>query len=442
MNVNLNQNSSIKIFFHLKTYQEVLDYLFEQLPMFQRIGAAAFKKDLTNTIALCKALNNPEKKFKSIHIAGTNGKGSVTHIIAAILQAAGYKVGCYTSPHYKDFRERIKINGQLIPEQSVVEFVNQNIELIKNIKPSFFEITVAMAFDYFANENVDIAVIETGMGGNFDSTNVIIPELSIITNISYDHQQFLGNTLPEIAGEKAGIIKQNVPIIIGENQPEIEHVFRNKAKKTNSKIYYSEEICTTSSFFPSGSLNTFRLISKDLQDLLLTDLMGDYQLKNLQTALAAILLLKDKYKISDGDMRQGLVSIREKTYFLGRCMTLSTNPTCLADSAHNEAGINELISIINNFKYQKLHFVYGTVADKDLSKIFPLLPKDATYYLCKPNIPRGMEVEILLEKMQENNFDASAFNSVTEAFKAAKLNADIDDLIVVSGSIFVVAEVI
>lgn len=426
----------------MNTYQKVLDYLYEQLPMFQRIGAAAFKKDLSNTIALCKALNHPEQKFKSIHIAGTNGKGSVTHIIAAILQEAGFKVGCYTSPHYKDFRERIKINGQLVSEAFVVDFVNKNLSTIESIKPSFFEITVAMAFEYFAQEKVDIAVIETGMGGRLDSTNVILPELSVITNISYDHQQFLGETLPEIAGEKAGIIKPGVPVIIGEHQQEVVDVFSQKAKETNSPLYFSSEICEVSEFKSKEITSHFMVNSHFINGQLSTDLLGGFQQKNLQTAIAAAIFLRDKFNISAENIANALKNIRTSTYFLGRCMILQNNPLCLADSAHNEGGIKELIKIINNISHNKLHFVYGTVSDKDLNKVFPLLPSNAQFYLCKPDIPRGMNAHELWQKATSYGLKAEQFSSVNKAFQAALSHAEKDDLIVVSGSIFVVAEVI
>jgi dihydrofolate synthase / folylpolyglutamate synthase len=427
---------------NLKTYQQTIDYLFEQLPMFQRIGPAAFKKDLTNTFALCEALGNPEKKFRSIHIAGTNGKGSVTHIIASVLQERGLKTGCYISPHYKDFRERIKINGHLIPEETVVRFVETINPLIDKIKPSFFEITVAMAFYYFAEQNVDVAVIETGMGGRLDSTNVILPELSVITNIAYDHQQFLGDTLPLIAGEKAGIIKINVSVLIGEHQKEIEHVFSSKAKETNSPLKFSDEICTIEDFIFDFEGSKFTLKTENNRQTLSSDLCGNYQQKNLQTAIAALLMLKKTFQIEDTHIAEGVKKVRKNTYFLGRYMILNREPLCIADSAHNEAGIAQLIHSLSRIPYQKLHFVYGTVNDKDLSKIFPLLPLNAAYYVCKPDIPRGLDAFKLHDMMKQHGFNCTPYQSVKEAYKKALNNAMPDDLLIVSGSIFVVAEVI
>lgn len=424
----------------LKTYLETLDFLFSQLPMYQRVGSVAFKKDLSNTLALCEFLNHPEKKFKSIHIAGTNGKGSVTHILAAILQEKGLKVGCYTSPHYKDFRERIKINGTLIPEQFVMDFVQKATPIIEQNKPSFFELTVGMAFDYFAEEKVDIAIIETGLGGRLDSTNVIIPLLSVITNIDYDHQQFLGDTLEAIAGEKAGIIKPNVPVLIGEQQATIQTVFEKKAQLENSALMYAQDICTISDFNNSVDGIQFLLNHKSEQHFLVTDLSGSYQQKNLQTAISAILFLKDKFQIDFNHIENGIRQIRKSTYFLGRFMKIDENPTIIADSAHNEAGIKELIKCIASIDYRVLHFVYGTVNDKDLNKILPLLPPNACYYFCKPNIPRGLDANDLKTKAKTFYLFGETYDSVNQALIAAKNNAHPNDLILIGGSIFVVAE--
>lgn len=424
------------------TYQETLDYLYAKLPMFQRVGDQAFKKDLTNTLALLEALDNPHKKFKSIHIAGTNGKGSVTHIIASIIQEAGYKVACYTSPHYKDFRERIKINGIFVSEEYVVNFVNQHQQLIEKIQPSFFEITVVMAFDYFAQQEIDIAIIETGMGGRFDSTNVLTPLLSIITNISFDHQQFLGDTLAKIAFEKAGIIKHEVPVIIGEFQNETNEAFIDKAMEMNTSLFYAHELFEINEFVSDveGSQFTTYFGNKKLNYT--TDLSGSYQQKNIQTVLAAIMLLPEDFKIEDESKRKGLENVRMNTYFLGRGMKLNNEPLVIADSAHNEAGIVELNKLIASTPFKNLHFVYGTVADKDLSKVIPLLDQNATYYFCKANIPRAMNVQELSEKAHSLGLKGASFNSVMEAYQGALSNAKADDLIIVSGSIFVVAEVL
>ena len=423
-------------------YQETLDYLFLKLPMFQRVGDQAFKKDLGNTLRLLEALGNPHKTFKSIHLAGTNGKGSLTHILASVLQESGLKVACYTSPHYKDFRERIKINGTLVSEEYVINFVERIKEHIETIQPSFFEITVAMAFDYFAKEAVDVAIIETGMGGRFDSTNVITPLLSIITNISLDHQQFLGDTLDKIAFEKAGIIKEEVPVIIGEYQEETAAVFQDKAMETHSSLFYAYELFEIADFESSFEGSRFSTFFGKRKIYYSTDLAGNFQKKNLQTAMAALMILKEFFEISDEHIRKGLENIRSNTYFLGRCMKLQEQALVVVDSAHNEAGIKELQQIIQSISYKQLHFVYGTVADKDLSKVIPLLPKEAKYYFCKADIPRGMNAEQLSKDAQALGLQGQHYPSVKEAYASALAATNPDDLIIVSGSIFVVAEVL
>ena len=405
------------------TYRKTLTYLLEQLPMFQRVGAAAYRSDLTNIIQLCDILGNPQNDLKCIHIAGTNGKGSVTHIIASILQEQGYKVGVFVSPHYKDYRERIKINGNYISKKFVAAFVEENIDKFKNINASFFEITTAMAFEYFKEKKVDYAVIETGMGGRLDSTNIITPLLSVITNISFDHQQFLGNTLPKIATEKAGIIKQGVPVVIGETQKETKPVFVKKAKATSSKIFFADAV----------------IKSKEFK----TDLKGSYQQKNIPTALMAIAVLKkENIKISDKAISKGLKHVAKNTNFMGRWMVMKKKPLIVFDSAHNEAGIRELKYEIRNTKYEILHFVFGTVADKDISKVLALLPKNAKYYFCKANIPRGLNAEELKKQACEFKLKGAIFSSVKKALSAAKKNANKHDMILVSGSVFVVAEVL
>lgn len=433
-----------------KTYQETLDYLFAQLPMYQRVGDSAMKKNLDNILALCKALGNPQEKFKSIHIAGTNGKGSVTHILTGVMKQAGYKVGVYTSPHYKDFRERIKIvskeeNVALISEQAVVEFVAKHKKLLEKVQPSFFEMTVAMAFEHFAQQKIDIAVIETGLGGRLDSTNILTPILSIITNISKDHTQFLGETLAEIAFEKAGIIKDNVPVIIGKKQKETKAVFKQKTFSTFSSLKYANEICSIKNYNSElGKKTKFELEYKHKKYALNTDLFGVYQKENIRTALASLLYLKKKdiLELRKKDIFTGIKNIRKETYFLGRNTILSKKPLCLADSAHNVAGIKELVKQLEKLKFEQLHFVYGTVSDKDVSTIFTLLPKKAKYYFCKPDIIRGMDTKNLIVKAKDFNLEAEAYKTVKEAFEAAKSNATKKDLVVVSGSIFVVAEII
>lgn len=434
----------------MKTYQETLDYLFAQLPMYQRVGAVAMKKDLGNISKLCTALGNPQTAFQSIHIAGTNGKGSVSHILASILRQAGYKVACYTSPHYADFRERIKIiskeNGvQFISEQKVIDFVAKNKAILEQIKPSFFEMTVAMAFQHFAKEKVDFTIVETGLGGRLDSTNIIKPLLSVITNISKDHTQFLGNTLPEIAFEKAGIIKNNTPVIIGKKQEETHLVFQQKAKECSSKMYYAKDIVSLKNFETQlGKKSSFELVYKSQLVLLKSDLCGNYQQENLNTAISALLYLKKKKKIKlkRKHIAKGIKKVQKHTYFIGRNMLLSKAPLCIADSAHNTDGISILLQNIAKVKYEKLHFIYGTVSDKDVDSILQLLPKTAQFYFCQPNIARAMAVENLCQKAEKHSIEYKAFDSVQKAFDTAKANANENDFVLVAGSIFVVAEVV
>jgi dihydrofolate synthase/folylpolyglutamate synthase len=403
-------------------YKQTLDFLFEQLPMYQRVGKAAYKANLNNTLAIDKHLEFPHKKFKSIHIAGTNGKGSVAHILTSVLQKQKYKVGLYTSPHLKDFRERIKINGQMIPENEVVKFVENNSTIIKELKPSFFEITVAMAFDYFAKQEVDIAVIEVGMGGRLDSTNIITPELSVITNIGFDHMQFLGNTLPEIAGEKAGIIKQDIPVVIGETNPETESVFKSKAKETNSEIYFADQ-----------------LIKKVLE----CDLKGSYQIHNIKTALQSVEVLRASgFKISKSEIEKGLLNVVKNTGLKGRWQILDAQPTIVCDTAHNKEGLSYVMKQIDTVKFKVLHIVFGVVNDKDLNSIIPLLPQKAIYYFCRPDVQRGLDAEILRATFAKSQLIGSTYNSVSEALNSAKSKANKEDLIYVGGSTFVVAEII
>ena len=403
------------------------------------------KKELTNIIELCKALGNPQEEFRSIHVAGTNGKGSLTHILAAVLQKQGYKVGCYTSPHYKDFRERIKINAEFVSEDFVIKFVEKNKELMLKIRPSFFEITVAMAFKYFAQQKIDIAIVETGLGGRLDSTNIITPILSIITNISKDHTQFLGNTIEEIAFEKAGIIKKDIPIIIGKKQKKTIGVFSKKAEIENNSLLYSKNIVIIKKFSSNfGKRTAFILRYKNKVYKLKTDLTGVFQKENMQTALASLFFLKENkmLKLKKKNIFEGIKNIQKDTFFIGRNMLLNKKPVIIADSAHNVAGIKELVKQINKTTYNNLHFVYGTVSDKDIDAIFSLLPKKAGYYFCKPNIIRGMETNILQEKAMNFGLENNCFKSVVLAFDKAKDNASENDLIIVGGSIFVVGEVL
>ncbi len=431
-------------------YLQTLDYLYGQLPMFTRDGASAFKKDLTNTLLLCQNLGNPQQKFKSIHIGGTNGKGSTSHMLAAVLQSAGYKTGLYTSPHLKDFRERIRINGEMIAEQQVVDFVASQQENINTIRPSFFEMTVAMAFDYFAREKVDIAVIEVGLGGRLDSTNIISPLISVTTNIGWDHMNLLGNTLPEIAAEKAGIIKPNTPVVIGEYQQEVAAVFISKAKQENAPIRFASEewdavIDPNAENHRSAAFLSVDVTQKNSGQRVKfeLDLTGLYQLKNLKTVLSALdELRKQGFEIKTDAVFISLKSVKQLTGLNGRWQVLGRNPLIICDTGHNPEGIAEVLINISATRYRHLHFVLGMVADKDSSKILSLLPQHATYYFCKPNIPRGLSAETLKHQAAGFSLQGDDFSSVKEALAAAKNNASPDDLIFAGGSTFVVAELV
>jgi len=402
------------------TYQQTLDYIFSKLPMYQRKGSAAYKADIGNIVEACKILKNPHQKFKSIHIAGTNGKGSTAHMIASILQESGYKVGLYTSPHLKDFRERIKINGEKIPENSVIKFVEQHKIAFENISMSFFEYTVAMAFDFFSKEKVDIAILETGLGGKLDSTNIIIPELSIITNIGLDHTNLLGNTIEKIATEKGGIIKPNISAIIGRKQKETNTIFQNIAKEKNSKLIYAEQKTIYSS-----------------------DLKGRYQKENINTTVTAVeLLSKNGWDIKQNSIRNGLLNTVKNTGILGRWQMLQEKPLIICDTGHNSDGIKAITEQIKETPHNKLHFVFGTVNDKNLGAILGLLPKDAIYYFCKPNIERGLDGDKLEQEAHKFNLKGHTYASVNKAFNMAKSNAKTEDLIFIGGSTFVVAEVV
>lgn len=402
-------------------YQETLLWMFNQLPMFQHQGRKALNHKLDNIKALTAILNHPEKKFKSLHIAGTNGKGSSSHMLASVLQQAGYKVGLYTSPHLKDFRERIKINGKEIPEKEVVFFIENHKKFFEENHLSFFEMTVGLAFDYFAKEQVDIAVIEVGLGGRFDSTNVITPEVSLITNISKDHMDILGDTLSKIAVEKAGIIKKEVPVVISEYNEQTASVFIEKARKENAPIIFASSIST------------------DLK----TDLNGIYQKKNIKGVLAVLDFLRnDFWEISEEDIQLGLLNVVKNTELKGRWQTLSKNPTIVCDTGHNEAGISYVVEQILQQKFTDLHIVLGFVKEKDVEHVLDLFPKNAHYYFCKPNIPRGLEVRKLFEIASKKNLIGQAYESVEKALNAAKENANPTDFIFVGGSTFVVAEVV
>jgi dihydrofolate synthase/folylpolyglutamate synthase len=425
-------------------YQETLDFLFHSLPMFQRVGASAFKKDLSNTVALCANLGNPEKKFKSIHVAGTNGKGSTSHTLASILQSAGYKTGLYTSPHLKSFTERIRIDGQEITEEAVVQFVRENKAFLDELKPSFFEMTVAMAFWYFAQQEVDIAVIEVGMGGRLDSTNVIEPELCIITNIGFDHMQFLGNTLPEIAGEKAGIIKANVPVVISQSQQETSAVFQNQSSKLHSALILADQIWKVEKQ-RSESIRgkaDFIVHKEGIAQHLTFGLLGDYQRYNLPGILEAVDQLRNQgWKIPEAALKTGLTQVTKLTGLKGRWQIIGEKPTCIADTGHNEPGIREVLAQLKSYSFARLWMVIGMVQDKDISKILTLLPKEARYVFCQADLPRALAAEVLAEKAEEFGLLGDVIPNVNEALKFARKNAAADDLIFVGGSTFVVAEI-
>jgi dihydrofolate synthase/folylpolyglutamate synthase len=401
------------------TYKETLDWMFVQLPMYQREGKTAFKKDLTNILALSKELNFPEKRFKSIHVGGTNGKGSTSHMLASILQEAGYKVGLYTSPHLKSFTERVRINGLEIPKRKVTSFIANNKDFLERQKLSFFEMTVGLAFDYFASEKVDIAIIEVGLGGRLDSTNIILPEVAVITNIGLDHTEFLGDTLPAIAFEKAGIIKNKIPVVIGEEQAEVKSVFIAKAAAENAPIYFAS----------------------DASKCYASDLLGDYQQQNTKTAVAVIKKLKG-YRVSEENIKNGLLNVVKNTDLKGRWQILQERPKVICDTAHNKEGLGIVLKQLKTAQFKKLHVVLGVVADKDLAAILPLFPSNANYYFCKPAVPRGLSEVTLYENARKFNLVGEKYASVKLALKSALLNANQEDIIYVGGSTFVVAEII
>ncbi len=401
-------------------YRATLDWMFSRLPMYQRQGDSAFKKDLTNIQLFCDHLGNPQNRFKSIHVAGTNGKGSTSHMLASILQESGLKVGLYTSPHLKDFRERIRVNGIPIGEQSVIEFIDSNKAFLENQQLSFFEMTVGMAFDYFADEKVDIAVIEVGLGGRLDSTNIIHPILSVITNIGFDHMQFLGNTLPEIAFEKAGIIKNNTPVVISETQQETKPVFLNKSTSENAPIYFASD-----EKFPDYPC----------------DLQGDYQKKNKAGVLKSIeILRKLDLKISETAIRKGLENVVKNTGLKGRWQIVREDPKVICDTAHNKEGLEIVLTQLKREKAENYFFVLGFVKEKNLDEVLALFPKKARYFFCKPDIPRGMDEHELQKKALERGINGQIYPSVKTAYRAALKVASKNDVIYVGGSTFVVAE--
>lgn len=404
------------------TYQETVNWMFKQLPIYQNQGKIAYKGDLTNTILLAQHLNNPHHYFKSIHVAGTNGKGSTSHMLASIFQEAGYKVGLYTSPHLKDFRERIKINGEVVSKQFVVGFIKRNQSFFESHSLSFFEMTVGMTYDYFCRKKVDIAIIEVGLGGRLDSTNIITPLVSVITNIGMDHMQLLGNSLREIAFEKAGIIKPNVPVVIGETQTETKPVFEEVAKRNHTSLSFADN---------------------EVDEIYESDLKGVYQLHNIKTVLQTLKHIPKKdFKISLNSLKSGLINVKKNTGLRGRWEVLQNQPKVICDVAHNREGLQYVMTQLGSERYENLHIVFGVVNDKDLRSILPLMPKQASYYFCRPNIERALDANQLKKYFEDFGFEGRVYCSVKEAYGTALKNALANDLIYVGGSTFVVAEVL
>lgn len=440
--ITFGQNKCIVL-----TYKQTIEYLYSKLPVFHRIGAAALKPGLGNTEALLSILNNPENKFKSIHIAGTNGKGSTSHYLAAILQCAGYKTGLYTSPHVKDFRERIRLNGQMISKAYVVKFVEEELPKFSKVDASFFELTVAMAFKYFAEKKVDVAVIETGLGGRLDSTNVIKPDLSIITNIGYDHTDLLGDTLAKIATEKAGIIKADIPVVIGESHAETKAVFTETAKRNNATILFADKeysINGTANISAQKPHLAVMVKSKKGEAKQYTsELTGQYQQKNIATVLAAVdVLRKQGYTIPESAVKKGLANVVSITGLQGRWQIANKKPLTIADTGHNYDGIKQTMAQLKALNKGHLHIVFGVVADKDLAKVLPLLPRNATYYFCKANVPRALDANLLHETATAAGLKGLAYPTPRKAYNAAKKNAAPYDTIYIGGSTFIVGDII
>ena len=419
--------------------------MYKQLPMYQLIGAVAYKADLNNTIALLDMLGNPQHHFKSVHVAGTNGKGSTSHMLASIFQEAGYKTGLFTSPHLRDFRERIRINGEMIPEERVIGFIEKHQEFFQTQELSFFEMTTGLAFDYFAEEQVDIAIVEVGMGGRLDSTNLITPELSVITNIGLDHVQFLGDTLEKIAYEKAGIIKEGIAVVIGETQSETHQVFEDKATDCHSPIYFADQIFDCDKVHIESTTQQEYDIWKNSElylEACTIPLMGNYQKKNLTTVMCATDLLRQKFELSDDDIRDGVANVIRNTHLMGRWQILNQDPLTIADTGHNVDGIREVVSQLAEMTFNKLHFVIGMVNDKDIDHVLQLLPHSCEYYFCKADIPRGLDANILAEKAFELGLRGNVYSSVRDAYLSAINAARFDDVIFIGGSNFIVAEVV
>lgn len=425
-------------------YQETVEYLFSQLPIYQRVGKMAYKANLDNTLALDKHFNHPHRQYKTIHVAGTNGKGSTSHMLASILMAAGYRVGLYTSPHLKSFTERIRVNGRPVSEDFVVQFTAENKQLFEEIKPSFFEMTVAMAFDYFALQKVDVAVVETGLGGRLDSTNIIDPEVSIITNIGLDHTDLLGNTLELIAAEKAGIIKKHTPVVIGETQSEVEQVFRSKAQQMETPILFADSVYKAIESNNSETvIQSFQILknNKLFIEKVSLDLLGKYQAKNIPGVLCAVDILRSKgFRIHDDQLLNGFSHTAKSTGLMGRWQILNTQPLTICDTGHNFDGIGYVVEQINKTPHERLHFVLGMVSDKNIDKALSLLPKDAIYYFTKANIPRALPEDKLAKTAEKYGLNGKAYPTVALALKCAEKNATANDLIFIGGSTFTVAD--
>ncbi|PWD99874.1 bifunctional folylpolyglutamate synthase/dihydrofolate synthase [Marinilabilia rubra] len=423
------------------TYQETLQYLFNQLPMYQRKGKAAYKADLENTLKLDEYFKHPHKNFRTIHVAGTNGKGSVSHMLASILQSAGYRTGLYTSPHLLDFRERIRIDGQMISERDVVDFVADNQGVMESVAPSFFEMTVAMAFDCFSREGVEVAVIEVGLGGRLDSTNIISPDLSVITNIGLDHTMFLGDDLHSIAKEKAGIIKSETPVVVGRYQSETADVFREKAQSVNAPVFFSEDLVQVKNVQSVSGFQVIDLSTQSEDVSVKLPLLGEYQQENLLTVVSAYNQLKKiGYNLNKNVLKEGIYGVVKQTGFLGRWQILSENPLVICDTGHNADGVAKVVAQLKRGKNQKIHIVWGMVNDKDASGILKMLPEDADYYFTRASIPRALDEKKLLDQALKVGLSGESYPNVQLAVKAAKKNASDNDLIFIGGSTFVVAE--
>ncbi len=419
--------------------------MFNKLPMYQLIGGAAYKADMNNTIQLLNLLDNPQNNFKTVHVAGTNGKGSVSHMLASVFQEAGYKTGLYTSPHLRDFRERIRINGEMIPEENVMQFMEAYKDKFETMGLSFFEMTVGMAFDYFSKEKIDIAIVEVGMGGRLDSTNIITPELSIITNIDFDHMKFLGDTRAKIAYEKAGIIKPGIPVVIGETHPETQQVFIDKAQECNSPILFADQVFDCDKIHIESYTEQKYDVWKNSElymEALEIPLMGNYQQKNLTTVMCALDLLRNKFDLSEDIIRDGIAKVIRNTHLMGRWQILCKDPLTIADTGHNVAGIKEVVLQLAEMQYNKLHFVLGMVNDKDIDSVLHLLPHSAEYYFCKADIPRGLDANILAQKAFDLGLRGQVFESVSHAYRSALNNAHFGDVVFIGGSNFTVAEVV